>query len=80
MKTENFFFKDSVSKRITNAQGRFSNQFMRDDATSVRSSGKRTAEESVRMDGYEVSARRPVMTSRIGIQQPTGRHSENWLG
>ena len=80
MKTDNYFDKSSVSQRITNAKGKYSTQFMmsgyiRNENPSI----KKNLEDSVKMGGYEVQDRKPVM-SQTDMQQPMGRHSEFWIG
>jgi len=80
MKTENYFFKDSVTQRIANASGKFSNQFMREDTKNVHSSSKRPAEESIKMGGYEINVGKQAASIRVDMRQPVARHSEIWLG
>ena len=79
MKTENYFFRNGVSQRITNAKGKYPTQFMSGDEKNENPSFKKSLEDSVRMGGYEVNVRKPV-TNRISMQQPIIGHSEFWLG
>ena len=79
MKTGDYFIKESVSRRIANAKGKFSTQFMSGDMKVEKTSGKKTMEESVRMGGYEVNVRKPA-TNRTDMQQPITGRSEFWLG
>ena len=78
MKTEDYFIRESVPQRIANAKGKYSTQFMSGDMKNEKKHGNKNLEDSVRMGGYEVSARKPL-TNRIDIQQPMARHSEFWI-
>ena len=79
MKTENYFVRSSVSQRIANSNGRFSNQFMSGDVKNENPSIKKNLEDSVRMGGYDVNVKKPA-TSRSDMQQPMGKYSEFWIG
>lgn len=79
MKIGDYFIRESVPQRIANAKGKFSTQFMRGDMMNEKTSGKKTIEESVRMEGYEVNVRKPA-AKRTDMQQPITGHSEFWLG
>jgi hypothetical protein len=79
MKIGDYFIRESVPQRIANAKGKFSTQFMRGDMMNEKTSGKKTIEESVRMEGYEVNVRKPT-AKRTDMQQPITGHSEFWLG
>jgi len=79
MKTENYFFRNGVSQRITNAKGKYPTQFMSGDEKNENPSFKKSLEDSVRMGGYEVNVNKPP-SKRNDMQQPMGRHSEFWIG
>ena len=80
MKTENFV-RSGVSQRIENAKGKYFTQFMSGDIVIGNPTRKKSVEESIRMEEYEVNVnvRKPEkgMTDRL---QPMSRCSEFWIG
>ena len=79
MKTDDYFFRESVPQRIATAKGKFSTQFMSGDMMNVKPSEKKNLEEGFRVKGYEVNVKKPA-TNRTDMQQPMARYSEFWIG
>ncbi|MDR1172672.1 MAG: hypothetical protein LBL24_09485 [Bacteroidales bacterium] len=79
MKAEDDFVGSSLRQRLANARGRISTQFMSGDLQKENPSGKKALEEGVRMGGYDVNVRKPVI-SGTDMQQPMAGYSEFWIG
>ena len=79
MNSGNYLVGSNLRHSLTNAGGKYSAQFMSRSMRNENLSIKRTLEDSVGMEGYEVNVRKPVIR-RTDIQQPMAGHSEYWIG
>ena len=79
MKSENYFIGNISSRSLANANGKIFTQFMNVDLKKESLSGKKALEESIRMEGYEVSARN-LARNRPDLQQSMLQCSEFWIG
>ncbi len=80
MKVKNYEIGSSLRQRIANAKGRFSTQFMSEDQRKTNLSKKKAVEDSVKMEGYEVSFKKKTVKNDNETQQPMSGYSEFWLG
>ena len=79
MKTLRYSVSDIPKRISTNKEGRISTQFMSGSLQTENLSSKKAIEESVKMEGYELSFRKAGKI-RKETQQPMSGHSDFWLG
>ena len=79
MQAEKSFVGSSLRQRLANARGKVSTQFMSGDLQKENLSRKKALEDGLKMGGYEVNVRKPVIT-RTDMQQPMAGYSEFWIG
>jgi len=79
MKSVDCFVGSSLHQTIANERGKVSTLFMSYEPREENPARKRALEEGVRMGGYEINVRKPVV-NRTDMQQPMAGYSEFWLG
>jgi len=79
MESGKSFVGSNLYQSIANASGKVSTQFMSLEPERENPSRKKALEEGLRMGGYEVNIRKPVI-NRTDIRQPMAKHSEFWIG
>jgi len=79
MKVGDYFVENGLRQSLANTKGKMSTQFMSADAQREILSKRRALEESARMEGYDVSVRKPAK-ARSGGLQPMAKCSEFWIG
>ena len=79
MKTMNYGIGSVPTRKFANREGRISTQFMSGSLQTENLSSKKAIEESVKMEGYELSFRKAGKI-RKETQQPMSGHSDFWLG
>ena len=73
------FYGNSLSQRLADTFGKISTQFMSGNLINESPTGKQAHEESVRMEGYEVSAKK-MARNCPDSQQSMAKCSEFWIG
>jgi hypothetical protein len=70
----------TLKQRLANVKGKVSPYHLTSrDQKSENLSGKKSVEESLKMEGYEVSFRKPKMVGN-GMKQPSAGCGDFWLG
>jgi len=69
----------SLSQRYANTSGKIPTQLMSENLKKESLSEKKALEESVRMEGYEVSDRKSTRNCS-DLQQSMAKCSEFWIG
>ena len=81
MKSGEFSSENSLRRNLANAKGKFSNLFMNSGELGKENpSKKKSLEESVRMEGYDVNVSNQAKSHTDMKQQPMTGYSEFWLG
>jgi len=71
-------YENSLPQRLAKTFGKISTQFMSGNLKKESPPEKKALEESVRMEGYEVSARKSAR-NYSDIQQSMAKYSEFWI-
>jgi len=72
-------YGNSLSQKYANTSGKISTQLMSENLKNESSSEKKALEESVKMEGYEISDRKPTKNCP-DLQQSIAKCSEFWIG
>lgn len=79
--SEDYFVKKNLRQSIANARGRYSTQFTSGELNVENLSMKKKLEEGIKMGGYELNIRKPVMSRSVAnMHKPIAGSSEFWLG
>ena len=79
MKSGEYFVSSGLKQTIANVRGKYSNQFMSGYLGKENTPAKNTHEDGIKMGGYDVNFRKPVLC-RNEIKQPSAASSDFWLG
>ena len=81
MKSGDYSIRNSLRQKIANAKGKYSSQFMNGDIKRGDLSSRKSLEEGVKMEGYEIDVNiKVVVDHHVDMPKSVSGHSEFWLG
>ena len=82
MRSGELLSENSLQRNLANAKGKFSSLFMSSGEIEKKekSSKRKSLEDSVRMEGFDVNANKATSHTDMKHHQPMAGHSEFWLG